>query len=731
MRLNKVQQLNFASFKNFICDNTVEKFNDINIFLGWNGSGKTTISRILRSLETGKPVVGATFRLDTNRGPITQSNTTHDLAGGIKVFNRDYVESVLRADEVIPHVVYIGAESIEYFQEEKELQRKKEQLDSIDCKPDHDQIAISAAKRVKDITGINTIARRLSAGSYGSYNKRHFEERIRDFKDKYKSEEISAQAIKSKHLLPQQKLDSIKEQIGNLRVSDGVDRRIKDTIVWIKDNQGSINLLLEKIPQQKLSQRIESLVENERDWVRKGVSIHFSDNSPHKTKCLFCDSAIKNQEELDLHFSLEVIELTNHLIKLKNNISGNLQKLKELQFTDNDQKADIRLLTDHLDLILKKIRKKEDSITTTLAPVPLFDFKVFKTKIDSGLPKTNRRQDLAEKVECHYVAEVVTEYLDKEKEYKTRKEQRQVLLPKIQKLKKKVVALRGKAQNTHQAAERLNDALKIAFPYNRLTIRDNDDGTGYELARDGNDCSLSTLSEGEHNLLALSYFLISLGDNRNRLDPEALIVIDDPVSSLDKNSIFQIFSQIVDEISESNNSRQYILMTHSLDFLGHLLEHYKFSKKVCFYNIYLDSSGSRIEDMPELIKKHKSDYYYMFYSLNQKLNDCSLEDGYMVANFLRRWLEAFLDFQFPSSGGFRSILEQAYKKARNSASDPPFTCQPGAMYRFLNHGSHSPDVNTVDESLLKNSKPMICEAFRLVQVLNPSHYEKLKNSTPD
>jgi wobble nucleotide-excising tRNase len=71
----------------------VQHFKRLNILYGRNYSGKTTLSRIFRALETGRlPLnyVGSTFTLKGNNGDVTQTS----LAGhgyDIRVYNRDFV----------------------------------------------------------------------------------------------------------------------------------------------------------------------------------------------------------------------------------------------------------------------------------------------------------------------------------------------------------------------------------------------------------------------------------------------------------------------------------------------------------------------------------------------------------------------------------------------------------------------------------------------------------------
>lgn len=737
MRLNKVQQLDFASFRNFKCDDVVNQFGDINIILGWNGSGKTTLSRVLRSLELGACEGGMRFQLETDKGTLTESGASLDLANKVRVFNKDYVDSVLNANKEIPYVVYIGEESVDYSKKEEKLKSKQKEAKESTCDAEHDQVATNAAKQVREITGIYKVVRPLTKGSlYGDYDIRDFKKRVgffeREIQEK-KPQISAAQYVQNEYLLSKDKLKSVQQQIVSSEQLDRVKGVIESTTQWIKDNEGSINTLLQKTPQHESSQRIKALTKTERDWVRSGVDIHFSNPDHSKTKCLFCDSDIENQEELLLHFSQEVLNLTNAMREVERSIKQHQQELGRVSGADIQQEEDIEVLEEHLNLFLTKLEEKNQSVTSALEPIEPFSAKERSVQEeDSKAQETDERQSWAERAECHYVAEVIEQYWEKKQEYEGCKKQREELLSEIRELRGEVSDLKSKAKNTHKAAERLNSAFQITFPHGGITIRSNSEETGYELARDGKDCTLDTLSEGEHNFLALLYFLISLDDEENELDANALIIIDDPVSSLDKSSIFQIFSQIVNEIRKKSE-RQYIVMTHSLDFLGHLLEHYRKkinenTGKVCLYNVSLSAEGSKIENMHELLRKHKSDYYYIFYNLGQKLEACSPEDAYLVANLLRRWLETFLNFKFSSGDDFRSLLSKAYKKAgEQSSSDWVPAYQPDEMYRFLNHGSHSfSDTETMDQSLLSNAHLRIKEAFSLVEALDPLHYEKLK-----
>jgi hypothetical protein len=69
-------------------------------------------------------------------------------------------------------------------------------------------------------------------------------------------------------------------------------------------------------------------------------------------------------------------------------------------------------------------------------------------------------------------------------------------------------------------------------------------------------------------------------------------------------------------------------------------------------------------------------------------------------------------------------VELAYDKAKEL--DDTFTANPDEIYRFINHGSHGfSSTETVDESVLNGASERISESFKMVEILDSLHYEKL------
>ncbi len=109
----------------------------------------------------------------------------------------------------------------------------------------------------------------------------------------------------------------------------------------------------------------------------------------------------------------------------------------------------------------------------------------------------------------------------------------------IQNLTQEIESLEREIVEHRQPAEELNNDLRNYLGHDELHLEVKD--TGYEFMRNG--VSADSLSEGERTALALLYFLKTLDDREFSLN-EGVVVLDDPVSSLDENSIYLAFGSV-------------------------------------------------------------------------------------------------------------------------------------------------------------------------------------------
>ena len=140
--------------------------------------------------------------------------------------------------------------------------------------------------------------------------------------------------------------------------------------------------------------------------------------------------------------------------------------------------------------------------------------------------------------------------------------------------------LRQLQKGIDASIDAINDRLRslgiTAFSIDRKV----DEDRVYCLARPGVASSeTKSLSEGEKTLISVLYFMESLKgshDENENVDPHRTIaVIDDPISSLSQNYVYDIATMIHRELAKPQNRpqlvKQVIVLTHNLFFFHELI----------------------------------------------------------------------------------------------------------------------------------------------------------------
>jgi wobble nucleotide-excising tRNase len=160
-------------------------------------------------------------------------------------------------------------------------------------------------------------------------------------------------------------------------------------------------------------------------------------------------------------------------------------------------------------------------------------------------------------------------------------------------------------------------------------------------------------------------------------DPESkgkdlIIYIDDPISSLDGNHIFFMFSLIESLIAKpikkdganSYRYKQLFISTHNLDFLKYLKRLSIPSKKIPagegktksvsdheHFMIERNGASSNILLMPSYLRDYITEFHYLFHQIYKCKDQAAAADSHEpffgFGNNLRKFLEAFLFFKFP------------------------------------------------------------------------------------
>ncbi|MBP7845869.1 MAG: AAA family ATPase [Candidatus Pacebacteria bacterium] len=734
MKFEKFNKINTASFKNFTWPSELKKFEKVNIILGWNGSGKTILSRILRSFEKGSInnlPNNSQFSITIDSQNYNQDSLNETFIGQIRVFNEDYIAEMMSQGS-FPYIIYVGEDPVDYSKKEQLIGELTDKQLKIKCIDKYTEVAEKIAKQIRLNNGIGNVQKELESGYYNSYNKASFEKRIEDFTNEIKN----GKTVES-FILEEDTLKSLQEQLYNQETKQSEFTTVKKWNDWITDNLEKINNILSATPVHEKSERITRYQEESDiyNWIRDGVEIHkLSDEKSKHSICLFCNSPIRNSNELLKHF-------TNDILRLNSDVSDLLSKMTEANSELNNiskfYQQQVITLKESITIIKTKLELKQKNFIDKIDDVSFND--LFIGKSADILPL----KDVAHQVEKHFVAEVYMAYLKIKNEYDICVQQENELKQKIKNEKEELLKLKAKAKNVHTPADKLSELLKVTFPYKQIELRDTDDEIGYEIYRGGEKCNFNTLSEGERNFIALAYFLTAINtqEESKKIDENGLVVIDDPVSSLDKHSIFQIFSILANEV-ERNISRQYIFLTHNLDFFSHLCHHYK-EEDIPYYQVFFDKDGSKLDTIHKMLRNFKSDYQYSVSILWNKKDDCTLEDAYHMVNLLRRVWETLLYFKFGHGQcGLKNRLEQAY----NVALEEQYKMMTGAkqddldkkrdqfntnclaMYRFVNYGSHEfSSTDSFDVSVLSDASRRISDFFSVLKLLDKHHYDNVTN----
>lgn len=271
-------------------------------------------------------------------------------------------------------------------------------------------------------------------------------------------------------------------------------------------------------------------------------------------------------------------------------------------------------------------------------------------------------------------------------------------------------------------AKHVNEYLNDFFGHHFVTLeahKDNDDAKHIKFCIMRNGKPAYNLSEGECSLISFCYFMAKL-DDVTTSGQKPIIWIDDPISSLDSNHIYFIFSLIVSKIAKTGCFSQLFLSTHNLDFLKYLhrLKSYhlddngkQIADSKAYFLIERIGNNSSIQALPKYLKCNATEYNYLFsqiYKVSQcvAITDDNYDVLYSFGNSARKFLEMYLYFKYPTDEELLPKLKRFFE---------PEDVPPILINRLLNEDSHGP---TPENSLRTGIDPeTIPVAKKILQLL--------------
>lgn len=723
---------NLAVFQNFSWDtnirddgNNIVLFKPINILYGRNYSGKTTLSRIIRALETGNvsdkyenPQFEVCIK-DTSDA--TQNNLT--LHGKkIRVFNEDFVKDNLRfitnSDESITPFAIIGGNATI----ETEIQTLKDELGNIE-----EGNESGFYLELKNITTIASMAFQAYQTEINSLNQKlSFKATNNPDGIKYKSEKFGDQNYTKPKLESDiatvldasfQSLtdEEVVQKIAllNEKVNTDIHAISKPTLDFKTINSKAKSLVTKRISS---SDKIEQLVKDSilNRWVKEGRQIH----KDKLEKCSFCGNEISDErwQELDSHFDEESEKLEKEISSLIGEVEIVIQNIeKQIQVDKNvfyskyhsdlDRLIAIRQkIIDNIKLELTRVKTnlqgRKDDLLNPKSYTDLIDtserlewcwtiFESFRIRANNysnsigneqiEAKKLLRLREVSDFAKAIQYSTVVTQIQGLKMSSDLELQKKQAVEQKIQNQITQIEDKERLMKDEEKGALKVNEYLNNFFGHDFLTLQALEDADQlggkkirFEIVR--NTKKAHHLSEGECSLIAFCYFMAKLEDIETK-GSKPIIWIDDPISSLDSNHIFFVYSLINSEIVTKQEFEQLFISTHNLDFLKYLkrLPGALNKNQSSYFLISRDKENSKIKLMPRYLKDYVTEFNFLFHQIYM----CSTVDVddethhnlfYNFGNNTRKFLEAFLYYKYPNANDQIEKLAKFFGDNRQASS---------------------------------------------------------------
>jgi wobble nucleotide-excising tRNase len=337
--------------------------------------------------------------------------------------------------------------------------------------------------------------------------------------------------------------------------------------------------------------------------------------------------------------------------------------------------------------------------------------------------------EACKKLEASYVAEAYAEFVQLSEVVKAANTALEDIKAKHAGIQTQISEGERAILEHRRPADELTEELRAYL--GRDELRFEVKGTGYALTRNGQ--TVSHLSEGERTAIAFLYFLKSLQDKTFDMK-NGIVVIDDPVSSLDANALFSAFGYMKDRTKQAG---QLFIFTHSFPLFRlvknwfHHLPKQKSPQlerrpgRFFLLRSRRHTEGSRtceLGPLDPLLQEHESEYQYLFKRVYDEAhrNDVpELEHHYGLPNVARRLIEAFLAFRFPEMGGDLGprLDRVAFDNAKKTR-----------ILRLLNTYSHASAIADPehDLSLLAETQPVLLDVLELMRAVDKEHYDGLQ-----
>lgn len=233
------------------------------------------------------------------------------------------------------------------------------------------------------------------------------------------------------------------------------------------------------------------------------------------------------------------------------------------------------------------------------------------------------------------------------------------------------------------------NALLKGYGFTNFSLACTEDEKSYRIQREDGQLVGETLSEGEVTFITfLYYYHLTKGSlKENDISKNKVLVIDDPISSLDSNILF-IVSVLVKELmketmEEKTNIKQVIMLTHNTYFYKEITSRYdlrRYQGKYSFWIIKKDNNVSKIENFFE--KNPIKNSYELLWQEVIRAKEKQAKENNISWVSLQNVMRRIIEYYFRILGGFEhNDLSKCFKNIEEKQVFSSFIS-------WFNDGSH-------------------------------------------
>ncbi|MDZ7686954.1 MAG: AAA family ATPase [Gammaproteobacteria bacterium] len=716
---------------------TLDDLRQFNYIFGSNGTGKTTISRVI-----------ADAAFSTNCGCTWQNGQPLESV----VLNRDFVEKNF---DQMRGVFTLG-------EKEKDTEDK-----------------IKAAKEGKDKEqeNLNNLKHTLG-GNDGTGGKKgelaqleiaareKFWVPVDKIKKNKKLDKALEGVLASKEKCKAKILQEAQNNQAALKQLDDLEKRTETIFGDTPSKQPSLptlssslvthesNAILRKNVIGKEDVDIAAMITKlgNSDWVRQGLPYYEQNDQ----KCPFCQQPTTEQfaqslkDYFDEAFESDTKAIKDLIVQYAKDADAIQSAVDGIiaapgKFMDVEKLKTERAALDQTiaaNTLRLENKKKEPSQTVTLDSLTtvLGDIEAMINEANAEIVKHNKMVDNLAAERATLTAEVwryVLNELDVDlKQYRENKESIDKAIAGIEKgimgtekriadKDKEIADLEKQTTSIQPTINAINQTLK-RFGFDSFSIADAGDGKHYKLVRaDGSDAK-KTLSEGEKTFVVFLYFYhLSKGSfSETGIAKDRIVVFDDPVSSLDSDVLF-IVSSLIREVCEkcrngAEHIKQVFVLTHNVYFHKEVTYNNKRNPDKCLNeeSFWLVRKGVPHSQCERHQCNPVKTSYQLLWSEVREAEKAVRTGGPVspqIENTLRRILEHY--FTILGSVDYKDLCDHF---------DGPDKVVCNSLFSWVNAGSHS----ALDDAHITPSDAMVKNALRVFKEIfvksdNLGHYKMM------